>query len=276
MKKIYTFILALSYVLAIAQAPTTCSLDPAFLAMNKAGIWPDSATNFIQGTVGLPYGQNITVRVPKDTVQGPVTICFNRIELSTPSSYTNFNLPPGLNLLAGTTVTTASGIYKFPGNASSCAVISGTPTTAGTYTVQFKVQPYLTPSITGPCPTTPNYNNGSASLSPAQTLSYYIIQINPAVGIKEEVTSKSLNVTNIPNPFFAKTTIKFNVKDEASAKICVYNLLGDKIFEDKIKTTYGDNSYELDGSNWSNGIYLYTIQYKNFSETKRMVLTANR
>jgi len=56
----------------------------------------------------------------------------------------------------------------------------------------------------------------------------------------------------------------------------VYNLLGDKMFEDKIKTVYGDNGYELDASNWSNGMYLYTIQYKNFSETKRMVLTANR
>lgn len=276
MKKIYTFILALSYVIALAQAPTTCSLDPAFLATNNAGIWPDSATNFIQGTVGLPYGQNITVRVPHDTVQSSITICFNRVELSTPTAFTNFNLPPGLNLLAGTTVTAATGIYKFPGNASSCAVISGTPTTAGTYTLQFKVQPYLSPSPFGPCPATPNYNNGSSAIAPATTLSYYIIQINPAVGIKEEVTSKSLNVINVPNPFTAKTTIKFNVKDEASAKICVYNLLGDKIFEDKIKTTYGDNSYELDGSNWSNGMYLYRIQYKNFSETKRMVLTANR
>ena len=55
MKKIFTFILALYTVFAIAQAPTTCSLDPAFLATNNAGIWPDSATNYIQGTVGLPY-----------------------------------------------------------------------------------------------------------------------------------------------------------------------------------------------------------------------------
>ncbi|MBA2613656.1 MAG: T9SS type A sorting domain-containing protein [Bacteroidetes bacterium] len=277
MKKIYTFILAALTVMAFAQqAPTTCSNDPIFMATNKPGIWPDSATNFIQGTVGLPYGQNITVRVPKDTVQSSITICFNRIELTTPASYTNFNLPPGLNLLAGTTVTASAGVYKYPGNMVSCSVISGTPTTAGTYTVQFKVQPYLTPSFSGPCPATPNYNSGSASISPPTTLSYYIIQINPAVGIKEEVNSRSLNVSNVPNPFSAKTTIKFTVKDEAPAKICVYNLLGDKIFEDKIKTTYGDNSYELGGSNLSNGMYLYTIQYKNFSETKRMVLSANR
>ncbi|MBA3680271.1 MAG: T9SS type A sorting domain-containing protein [Bacteroidetes bacterium] len=275
MKKIVAFILAVSSLLAIAQAPTTCSVDPAFVAMNKAGIWPDSATNFMQGTVGLPYGQNITVRVPKDTVQNSITICFNRVELSTPATYTNFSLPPGLNFLAGPTVTAAAGVFKYPGDASSCSVISGTPTIAGTYTLQFKVQPFLTPAFPS-CPTPPNYTGGSSSISPASTLSYYIIKINPAVGIKEEVNSKSLNVSNMPNPFTNKTTIKFNVKDETTARISVYNLLGDKIFDEKIKTTYGDNSYELDASNWSNGMYLYTIQYKNFSETKRMVLTANR
>ncbi|MDO9001455.1 MAG: T9SS type A sorting domain-containing protein [Bacteroidota bacterium] len=276
MNKFFTFVLALATFNVFAQAPTTCSIDPVFLAMNNAGIWPDSATNFIQGTVGQPYGQNITVRVPKDTTQNSIVICFNRVELSTPATYTNFALPPGLNLLAGPTVTAAAGIYKYPGNATSCSVISGTPTTAGTYTIQFKVQPYLTPSPFGPCPSTPNYNNGSASISPPTTLNYYIIKINPSVGIKEEVSAKSLNVINVPNPFSEKTTIKFNVKDEAIAKICVYNLLGDKIFEDKITTKYGDNNYELDGSNWSSGMYLYTIQYKNYSETKRMVLTGNR
>lgn len=276
MKRIFTFFLAIYSLFAMAQAPTTCSVDPAFVAMNKAGIWPDSATNFVQGTVDLPYGQNVTVRVPHDTVQSSITICFNRVELSTPTTYTNFALPPGLSFLAGPTVTNTAGVFKYPGNATSCSVISGTPTVAGTYTLQFKVQPYLTPAIAGPCPATPNYNGGSASISPATTLSYYIIQINPSVGIKEEVTSKTLNVSNVPNPFTNKTTIKFNVKDETFAKISVYNLLGDKVFEDKIKTVYGDNGYELDASNWSNGMYLYTIQYKNISETKRMVLTANR
>ena len=79
----------------------------------------------------------------------------------------------------------------------------------------------------------------------------------------------------MPNPFSGITTILFNVKDEALAKICVCNLLGEKVFEEKIKTTYGNNIYELNCTNWNNGIYLYTIQYKNFSVTKRMVLTGN-
>lgn len=274
MKKITTLFLAFSFAFAIAQT-TTCSLDPVFVSSNKNGIWPDSVVNFVQGTVGFPYSQNITVKVPKDTVASGITICFNRVEVSSAATYTNLNLPPGLNLLAGPTVTNSSGTYKFPGNANSCAVISGTPTTAGTYTLHLSVQPYLTPSFSS-CGNNPNYNSGSASLSPATIVNYYVIKINSPLGIKEDVNSKTLNVSNVPNPFSGKTAIKFTVKDEANAKICVYNLLGDKIFEDTIKTTYGDNSYDLDGTNWSNGMYLFTINYKNFSETKRIVLAGNR
>lgn len=274
MKKLFTLLASVVALCIYSQAPTTCSLDPVFVASNKIGIWPDSATNFINGAVGTPYGQNITVKVPKDTTQSGFKICFNRVELSTPTGFTNFNLPPGLNLLAGSTVTNASGTYKYPGNASSCSVISGTPTTAGSYTLEFKVQPYLTPAP-GTCPASPNVTGGSAIVGPT-TLVYYIINISPPAGIKEEVSSRSLSLNNIPNPFSGKTTVKFTVKDESTATISVHNLLGQKIVEDKFKTAYGDNTYELDGSNLSNGIYLLSISYKNHTETKRMVVNTLR
>lgn len=275
MKKIVTLIACLIALLGSAQAPTSCSLDPTFMSVNKSGIWPDSATNFISGTVNSPYGQNITVKVPKDTTQGGVKFCFNRVELSTPSGYTNFNLPPGLNLLPGSTVPTASGIFKFPGNAGSCAVISGTPTTAGTYTLQFKVLPFLS-FTAGSCPTNPNVNSGSSNVTGPTTISYYVITINNVAGMKEEVSTKSFNLNNIPNPFSGKTTVKFSVKDEAQAKLTVYNILGTKVYEDKFKTTNGENTYDLNASDWSNGIYLLTISYKNHTETKRIVINSTR
>lgn len=274
MKKIFTFIISFCSVVSYSQAPTTCSLDPVFVGSNKTGIWPDSATNFVSGTVNSAYGQNITVKVPKDTTQNGFKICFNRVELSTPTGFTNFNLPPGLNLLAGTSVTNAAGTFKFPGNANTCAVISGTPTSAGTYMLQFKVQPYLTPSP-GACPTNPNVTGGNAIVGPT-TLSYYKITIAAVAGVKEESNSRSIQLTNTPNPFSGKTSIKFLVKEESSVKISVYNILGNKVFEDKLKSLPGENSYDLDGSEWSNGIYLLTLQYKNHTETKRMIVYSAR
>jgi len=273
MNKIYLIILSVITLTNKAQV-ASCSLDPIFIASNKTGIWPDSATNFISGTEGQAYIQNLTIKVPKDTVTGFGTFCFTRIEVSSPTGITNFNLPPGVSMLAGNNVTLSGSTFKFPGNANTCALLSGTPTVAGTYTCQFKVQPYVTTSG-GSCPASPNVNSGSAITAP-QTLTYYKIIIAPVAGIKEEVNAKTLNLNNIPNPFSNKTAIKFNVKDEAPVKICVYNLLGSKMFEDKFKSVKGDNVYELDATEWSSGIYLYTVQYKNHTETKRMVLNSTR
>ena len=275
MRIIYTMLLSIFTTVTIAQV-STCSLDPVFIASNKKGIWPDSVTNFLSGTVGVPYFQNLTIKVPKDTIAGPVTMCFNRVEVSTSSLVTNFNLPPGLSMLAGTGVTLTSGIYKFPGNANRCAEISGTPTVAGTYSLQFKVQPFLTPAIIPPCTNSPNVAGGSGSLSAPSTLMYYKIIIAPPAGIKEEVSVNSFKLNNTPNPFNGKTNINFIVGDETNAVISVYNLLGGKVFEHKFKTNFGLNSYELDCENWDSGIYLYTVQYKNHSQTKRLVVNSAR
>lgn len=274
MRKSASFILLCSTVLAMAQAPVTCSLDAAFIASNKKGIYPDSAHNFVSGIEYVAYAQNITVKVPKDTVQGPIKICFNRVEVSTPQGFTNFNLPQGLSLMAGPTVTTSGGIFQFPGNDNSCAVISGTPAMPGTYTVQFKVTTYGNPiSATGSCPTAPNTTQGVAVNT--TTLSYYVINVGTFTGFKEAAAANLFNLTNSPNPFSQKTTLKFTVKDAAPARICVYSLLGNKIYEDQITATYGDNNYELNTASWNSGIYLYTIQYKNHTETRKMVLSSN-
>ncbi len=277
MKKFYTLIFFITSFVSLAQV-ASCSLDPVFIASNKKGIWPDSATNFSSGTVNQAYLQNITVKVPKDTITGFGTFCFNRVELSNPTGFTNFNLPPGLTLLGGPSATvTGSGssiIFKYAGNASGCALITGTPTAAGIYTVQFKVQPYVTPAA-GACSASPNVTGGGAFTAPS-VLAYYTISITPPIGVKEEINSKTLNISNTPNPFSGKTLIKFSVKDESPAKLCVYNLLGEKIYEDKFKTVFGENTYELNAAEWNSGIYLYTIQYKNFAVTKRMVLNSTR
>ncbi len=279
MKKIFTLISFISTGFIFAQVPT-CSLNPTFIASNKVGIWPDSATNFIQGTVGVPYAQNITVKVPLDTISSGIKFCFNRVELTTSTLVTNYNLPPGLNFgsstsaLANGTVSGASS-FKFPGNANNCAGIYGTPTTAGIYTLVLKVQPYVTPQPFGNCAASPNITGGSA-ITAASILNYYIIKINATAGVKEDVNAKSLNISNMPNPFSGKTKIKFTVKDEAPLKLNVYNLLGDKLFSDSFTTTYGENNYELNATEWANGIYLYTIQYKNHTETKRLVVANNR
>jgi hypothetical protein len=278
MKKIYS---ALSLILLFAfnaksQSVPTCSLDPTFIASTKVGIWPDSATNFVQGTVGIPYVQNITVKVPKDTTASSIHFCFNRFVLSNPTGTVNYNLPPGLNFgsstaaLANGTVNSAPSL-KFPGNANNCASIYGTPTTAGTYTLHLQVDAYGTVAFSS-CPTTPVVSGGS-NIS-TQYLNYYIIKINAATGLKE-IGKNTFNLENMPNPFSNSTTIRFFLAEEGTAKLEVHNMLGKLMYTTDIDASVGNNEYVFNAKNLSSGMYFYTIRYKNYSETKRMILYNN-
>lgn len=277
MKKIYFSLLFISVItIAKAQAPT-CSLNPTFIASNKNGVYPDSATNLMSGTVNQPYVQNLTVKVPLDTVQSPFKFCFNRVVLSTPTTAVNYNLPPGLNF-GSSTAAVANGTVngaislKFPGNANNCASIFGTPTTVGTYTLKLMTETYAT-LTGGTCPANPTVSGGTKLNT--TVLGYYIITILPPAGVNEIVNEKSFNLKNQPNPFTGKTIIKFNVKDVDALQIKICDILGKTIFTDAIKTKFGENNYEFDGSKLNDGIYFYTISYKNYSETKRMIIASN-
>lgn len=278
MKKIYFILIPLFFIqITKAQVPT-CSLDPVFIASNKNGVWPDSATNFFSGNVGTYYEQNLTVKVPLDTVHPQLgKLCFNRVVLISPTTAVNYNLPPGLNI-ASSTASLSNGTIngavslKFPGNANHCLSIYGTPSTAGSYTLELLTDTYATFQFSGNCAATPNYTAGTKLNT--TVLKYYVINISP-VGINEIVNAKNFELHNIPNPFNSKTAIKFNVHDESNFTIKVLDLLGKTIHEDSFKTKFGQNNYEFDGSKLAPGLYFYTISYKNYSETKRMIIASH-
>ncbi len=282
MKKIYLTIITIAAAVSsvFAQTVPTCSLDASFLASNKIGVWPDSATNFVSGTVGQPYVQNITVKVPKDTVQSNIRFCFNRFELTSPNS-NNYDLPPGLNIGSSTSavatgsVVNGAPVLVFPGNASNCASIYGTPTLAGTYTLQLKVQAYMSlagGTGFGTCPASPNVSSGSSSIAAPQTLKYYIINIAPAVGVQELKNDRMSLSQNFPNPSSVTTDIKFYVEGEDNATVTVYNALGSLVSQQTIKTTVGENKVSINTAELPAGTYIYSLKYKGASATKRMIV----
>jgi hypothetical protein len=250
MKKIYLFFLLLPFAGLIGQ---TCSFDYAWLAQGKYGVWPDSATNFVGGTVGVPYQQNITVRVPYDTTYQGQTLHFSHIDLQTNiSSPVNYGLPPGLSL-TGTPST-----FKFPGNDTSCMLIYGTPTTAGTYSCSFTLKTYVNEFGTIPVNT--------------QTLNYYFIVIAPATGIATNAGYSFQVMQNMPNPVHDNASIKFIAPSETKVKFSLYNIAGQKMQERELAAQRGENSIDFDASQLENGIYLYTVELNHQKQCRRMVI----
>ncbi len=268
MKKAITSITAIVGILMVALptvviAQPTCTLDPVFVASPQYGIWPDSATNFSSGQVGMAYAQNITIKIPLDTVQPPVKICFTRFELLVPPSYPNYNLPPGL-ILTGN-----PSSLKFPGNANSCAIISGTPTTPGTYTLHFQVDVYGTTILSSQsCPTPVNPNTGSKIST--QNIDYYVINISPASGIAQ--TSFVQNFQLFPQPASHQLFISFQHSISETLQLNLTDITGKTISAQKLNAVAGNNTIPIDVSNIESGIYFYTITNHTEKMTGKVII----
>jgi len=78
---------------------------------------------------------------------------------------------------------------------------------------------------------------------------------------------------NYPNPFNPATTIKFALPESASARLTIYNTLGQKITElVNTKLQAGQYSYEWNAGNNSSGIYIYELRTDKFYSVKKMIL----
>ncbi|MBK8551956.1 MAG: T9SS type A sorting domain-containing protein [Ignavibacteria bacterium] len=78
---------------------------------------------------------------------------------------------------------------------------------------------------------------------------------------------------NYPNPFNPSTTIKYDVPEDGSVRIVIYDMLGKEV-QTLVNQFVKAGSYDVrfNASNFSSGIYIYKMQSGTFSEIKRMVL----
>lgn len=78
---------------------------------------------------------------------------------------------------------------------------------------------------------------------------------------------------NYPNPFNAKTTIRYDLPRESDVKIEIFNILGAKIatLVEESKPA-GSHTVTWDTKEAPSGVYLYKIQAGEYAESKRCVL----
>ena len=78
---------------------------------------------------------------------------------------------------------------------------------------------------------------------------------------------------NYPNPFNPTTTIPYELKVTSDVRLVVYDLLGRQVTE-LVGEKQNPGRYEVtfDGSNYSSGVYFYTLMTDGYIETKKMSL----
>lgn len=89
----------------------------------------------------------------------------------------------------------------------------------------------------------------------------------------EEVNPTELSISNYPNPFNPVTTLSFSLPEESNVLIRVYNILGqeiERIFDGKILP--GKHNTIWDGSKYSSGLYIITLQTNDAIKTLKVIL----
>ncbi len=82
---------------------------------------------------------------------------------------------------------------------------------------------------------------------------------------------------NYPNPFNPTTKIRFSLPEDAKIGINVYNILGEKVasvLNEELKAGFHEVDFNSSSAGYSlaTGVYIYTIETKNFSQVKKMIL----
>jgi len=84
----------------------------------------------------------------------------------------------------------------------------------------------------------------------------------------------SIALTNFPNPFNEQTTIQFDISEETSTTLTLYDMSGKiitKILDNEI-LSQGKHEVSFNGNGLDAGVYYYTIQAGTYTGTQRMNL----
>lgn len=303
MKKLLLFVSIT--LLTISSASAQCTPDPQY---TTPGIYPNQATGLGSGCVGVPYTQLITNVVPVDTcveiAQGFPCITFN-IDSVVITSVSG--LPAGLSIVYydGGNTNSPADQGCFEGGTTGCALISGTPTQAGTYNLSIDVMGYTagqsqptlidwytiviedvpTISVAGAdlvsSSTTGNQWYLDGNLIPSATNQTHTPAVNGSYTVENDCGTSAPYVVNsagigenalsnfnvYPNP--AEQTITIDGMNGASFDaVSIVNLSGTVVKQVNVTSV---SKQTIDISNLDNGVYFLRVKTTSNTEVIRIV-----
>jgi len=87
---------------------------------------------------------------------------------------------------------------------------------------------------------------------------------------EEVFPTKNYLSQNYPNPFNPITNIQFDIKENESGVLSIYNIKGQLIESQQFSG--GQHNFNWDASKQSSGVYLYNLKTDSFSKTNKMLL----
>lgn len=235
-----TFIFLFSFFMIVSinhRAFSQCTPDPTCTDVGNPGeMCPE---NLPPATVNVPYNQVVTVIPPSTFFYNGQTVQILKIKVSQVE-----NIPPGLTYQCNPSnceFVVTNPITRY------CILLSGTPTTAGTYPLKIHVVPYIT--VFGqPMALPTQVDDTSLVMVVNQSSNYELIN-----------TSKFTVLNPQPNPFNSVVKIGVYSPSTNAVTLQVFDVLGNRVYEEKAVINKGEYTFKFDGSSLKKGLYVYTI-----------------
>jgi len=197
--------------------------------------------------VNEQYEEVFTV-IPPSEVQ---TITYGVVPIVKIVIDTIGNIPDGLNYIANSDTFYVDTAY--------CILVSGIPTTPGTYDLEITVTPFIylfNTVIMG----TPVVDDTSLSIT-----------IHDQAGLEDFYGIEFSILDAIPNPYRNTTRIGFYTQRKDIVELRIYNLLGQLVYNEINNYQSGKNWFHFNGAILKPGTYLYRISNSTESITRKLI-----
>lgn len=268
MKKIFLPIFVLISSISFAQAPC---VPGTLTTTGNSYILPDAITNFKEACVNEYYEQIVYMKVPKDTSLGFVSATIDSFVISKNVT----GMPVGLTVEGVPGILPASPSdpktnferMKIKGDSLACLKISGiiaTSNVPGNYNLIIPIRAYMK-------------IGGFVPLDSAINLSTYSINVKPT-GTCFPASISNLDkysfdlIGNSPNPFTGNTTISFQANNTTNYDLKIMNAMGAVVYSEKVKSQSGMNYVNINGSQFSAGMYMIVLSDDKNRLTQKMLV----
>lgn len=210
------------------------------------------AYNLDLACIGHAYDQSITFNVPAT---------YQNLPLSSVSIATTGAIS---HLPTGVTYSCDPPNCVFPANSLGCILLYGTP--AASNPAPDTLDLGITVSV--------NFQFGSLPLEfPIGDEHYYMILQTAACPVgTNDLNGHIASVRNVPNPFTTMTQIEVGSYLAGKFRFEVFDLLGQRVYDDQIRLEEGLNKFSFDAGYLANGSYIYTISNPEGKVSRLMVI----
>ena len=249
-KTLFLFVTAIFFLFYVGKSFGQCTPDPLVTDPEGNGeMVPDT----LEAIETVPLNQTLTIIGPDTANIGTGTITIHHVTVKSLQ-----NKPTWLSYVCNPST------CEFVSTASRCVLTTGTPPagSAGFYPITVLVDVYV--SILGtPVAVATDYNSGMP----------LVVWVHPASWGITEFANKGFGIIPPqPNPFNNETKIGCYTDKAQTVSFKVVDMVGKEIYSEKLNTNTGENYFNFNGNNLSNGIYFYSvIDAQNHVITKKMI-----